>query len=276
MSCFTVGLVQLTATRSISENIDIAAGLIRQAASAGADVIATPEVTSLMERRSAASLAQCQSQDDDAALKAFQALAGELGKTLFIGSLPIKLSDTQLANRSFVIDPSGAVRATYDKIHMFDVDLPNGEAIRESKTYRPGDKAVVVDLPEARFGLSICYDLRFAYLYRALAQAGAQVLMVPAAFTQITGEAHWHTLLQARAIETGAFVVAAGQCGSHEDGRQTYGHSLVVAPWGEIMADGGAEPGVTLAEIDLSRVDKARGQVPALAHDMPFDLIHTK
>lgn len=268
-----MGLVQLTATQSIAENIEIASGLIEAAAAQGADVIATPEVTSLMERRSKSALAQCKPQDEDVALKAFQVLAAKLGKTLFIGSLPIKLSDTQLANRSFVIDPSGTIRATYDKIHMFDVDLPNGEAIRESKTYRPGDKAVVVELPEASFGLSICYDLRFPYLYRALAQAGANVLMVPAAFTQITGEAHWHTLLQARAIETGAFVVAAGQCGAHVDGRHTYGHSLIVAPWGEILADGGAKPGVTLAKIDLAQVEKARNQIPALTHDRHFDLI---
>lgn len=273
MSVFTIGLVQLTATQSIPENIEIASGLIEEAAAKGADVVATPEVTSLMERRSHASLAQCKAQDEDEALKAFQALAAKLQKALFIGSLPIKLSGTQLANRSFVIDGTGSIRATYDKIHMFDVDLPNGEAIRESKTYRPGDTAVVVDLPEASFGLSICYDLRFPHLYRALAQAGANVLMVPAAFTQITGEAHWHTLLQARAIEAGAFVVAAGQCGAHADGRHTYGHSLVVAPWGEILADGGEKPGVTLAEIDLTRVEKARGQIPALTHDMPFDLI---
>lgn len=273
MSTFTAALVQLTSTTDVDENIAMASALIREAAAKGADIIATPEVTTLMQRKSAASLAVCEPQDGNHAVAAFQALAAETGKTLFVGSIPIKLSDTQLANRSFVIDGEGAVRAAYDKIHMFDVDLPGGEAIRESKTYRPGEQAVTVALPQATFGLSICYDLRFAYLYRALAQAGAGVLMVPAAFTKITGQAHWHTLLKARAIETGCFVIAAGQCGTHQDGRQTYGHSLVVAPWGEVLADGGDAPGITLAEIDMGLVDKARAQVPALTHTRDFTLI---
>jgi len=267
---FRVGLVQMTASNQIADTIPMAEALIDEAAQGGADLICTPEVTSLMERRVKSSLAQCAAEDEDLALKAFRAKAKEWGKWLAIGSLPVKVADDRLANRSFVIAPDGAVTARYDKIHMFDVNLPDGETIRESKAYRPGEQAVIADLPWGKMGLSICYDLRFAGLYRHLAQSGAMFLSVPAAFTRITGQAHWHVLLRARAIETGCFVLAAAQCGDHADGRKTFGHSLVVAPWGEVLADGGAEPGVVFADIDPAKVDEARGAIPALSHDRKF------
>jgi predicted amidohydrolase len=205
-------------------------------------------------------------------LRAFRDLARGLEKPLIIGSLAIRVSEDQAANRSFVIGPDGAVLARYDKIHMFDVDLPGGESYRESATYRPGGRAVTVELAGACFGLTICYDLRFPYLYRALAKAGAEVITVPAAFTKTTGEAHWHVLLRARAIETGCWVVAAAQGGHHENGRDTFGHSMVVSPWGEIVDEAGIEPCVITAKIDLDQVAEARGRVPALTHDRPFEM----
>lgn len=269
---FTAGLVQMTASTSINDNIRMASDLIREAASGGADYISTPEVTSLMQRNSAAALSVTRGDSDDLALRGFSDLAAELGVWLHIGSLPIRLTESTIANRTFLLDPKGCVAATYDKIHMFDVALPDGESIRESKVFRPGSRAVVVPLPWGQVGLSICYDLRFPHLYRSLAKAGADVLMVPAAFTRITGQAHWHVLMRARAIETGSFVLAAGQCGDHEDGRKTYGHSLIVNPWGEVIADAGDAPGIVLADIDLAEVDKARSQIPALSHDRDFTL----
>ncbi len=268
---FRVALVQMTAGNELAANIPMAEELIDQAANGGADLICTPEVTSLMERRVKSSLAQCVAEEDDPALKAFRAKAERLGKWLAIGSLPIKIADDRLANRSFVIAPSGEIAARYDKIHMFDVNLPDGETIRESKAYQPGTKAVLADLPWGKMGLSICYDLRFAGLYRHLAQAGASFLSVPAAFTRITGEAHWHVLLRARAIETGSYVFAAAQCGDHADGRKTFGHALVVAPWGEVLADGGSEAGVCFADIDPAKVAEARERIPALSHDRRFE-----
>jgi predicted amidohydrolase len=269
---FTIACVQLRAGRSVGPNIETASGLIREAAAAGADIIITPEQTGLMELDRKALFAAIRHEDDDPALSAFRALAAELERPVIVGSLAIQVSETQAANRCFVVGPGGDILARYDKIHMFDVDLPGGEIYRESRTYRPGGQAVTVDLLGARFGLTICYDLRFAYLYRALAKAGADILTVPAAFTKTTGEAHWHTLLKARAIETGCFVVAAAQGGRHENGRDTYGHSMVVAPWGEILAEAGTDPCVITARIDLAQVAEARGRVPALTHDRPFEM----
>jgi len=182
----------------------------------------------------------------------------------------VRVAEDKAANRSILLDPAGRIAARYDKIHMFDVNVPDGQSYRESRAFRPGDVAVLADLPWGRLGLTVCYDLRFPYLYRALAQAGASFLSVPSAFTKLTGEAHWHVLLRARAIETGCFVFAPAQCGTHAEGRQTYGHSLIVAPWGEVLADGGEAPGVVLAEIDPARVDTARSMVPALRHDRRF------
>ena len=260
---FRVACIQTNSTNEIQPNIDVVTDLVRAAHGDGAEFVLLPEVVSLLESGSKIMFARAQRQEDDPALKAFQALAADLGIWFHTGSLPLKLSDTKIANRSFVINPSGDITAWYDKVHMFDVDLPGGESYRESKNYQPGERAVVA-------GLSICYDLRFPYLYRALAHQGADYLCVPAAFTQQTGEAHWHTLLRARAIENTCFVFAPAQTGTHDDGRKTYGHSLIVDPWGEVLADGGTEVGYVTADIDPAMVAKARGRVPSITHDREF------
>ena len=203
----------------------------------------------------------------------FRELARSLGIYVHVGSLAIRVSPDKAANRAFLIDPSGEIAARYDKIHMFDVDLANGESYRESRNYRAGDLAVVTDLPWGRLGITVCYDLRFPALYRALAEAGASFLAIPSAFTRQTGEAHWHILNRARAIENGCFVLAAAQGGKHENGRETFGHSLVVDPWGRILAEGGTEPGVVMAEIDPAEVVAARSKVPSLQHGRRFELV---
>jgi predicted amidohydrolase len=206
-------------------------------------------------------------------LAEFRGLARALSLYVHVGSLAIKVSPDKAANRSFLIDPKGEIAARYDKIHMFDVDLGNGESYRESRSYRPGELAVLADLPWARLGLTICYDLRFPALYRALAEAGASILAIPSAFTRVTGEAHWHALIRARAIENGSYVLAAAQGGLHENGRETYGHSVVVDPWGRVVAEGGVEPGVVMADIDLSETAKARAKIPSLQHGRRFEVI---
>ncbi len=269
---FRAACAQMRTGLDVAANIDAASALIREAKARGAQFVATPEMTSLFEAESDALFAKVRSEEDDTALKAFRALAEELLLWLSIGSLPIKVAERQCANRSFLIDPKGAVRATYDKIHMFDVDLPGGEVYRESRNYRPGERAVVANLPWGKLGLSVCYDLRFPHLYRALAKAGASFLTIPAAFTYTTGQAHWHVLQRARAIETGCFVVAAAQGGKHENGRHTFGHSVIVDPWGNIIAEAGDAPGVIVADIDPNKVAEARARVPALNHDRPFTL----
>lgn len=266
-----VGCVQLTSTTDIAENIRLSTELIREAHGQGARLIGLPEVVNLVQRSRRKSAEVVRVQEEETSLEAYRELAAELGVWLLTGSLVLKLPDDERnVNRSFLLDDKGAVVAVYDKIHMFDVDLENGVSFRESKAFRPGDRAVVAGTPWGGIGMTVCYDVRFPYLYRALAKAGADILTVPSAFTRQTGQAHWHTLLRARAIETGCFVVAPAQCGDHEDGRETYGHSLVVGPWGEILADGGEEPGVVTAELDLSQVAKARGMVPSLTHDREF------
>lgn len=271
---FKAACVQMRGGRSVEANIKAASALIRKAADGGADLIVTPEQTALIELDRKAIDANTWPQDSNPVLAELSALAGELGRWLLIGSLGVKLSDGRLANRSLLMAPNGRFAATYDKIHMFDVDLPGGETYRESKTYRPGDSAITADLPWGRLGFSICYDLRFPQLYRALAHAGADFIAVPSAFTHQTGEAHWHTLLRARAIETGCFVIAPAQGGRHENGRETYGHSLIVSPWGKVLAEADMEPGVIFADIDVSEVAEARKRIPALAHDRPFALDH--
>lgn len=271
-SIFNLACVQTNSGNEVLPNVERAAALIREAASAGADIVMLPEVVSLMETRSKIVFERTAYEERDQALPAFCSLAIELGIWLHAGSLPIKLSDTKIANRSFLINPHGDISARYDKIHMFDVDLPGGESYRESKNYQPGEKSVVADLPWGKLGLSICYDLRFAYLYRALAHAGATFLCVPSAFTRVTGEAHWHVLLRARAIETGCFVFAPAQTGTHANGRETYGHSLIVNPWGEVLADGGEDEGIISATIDPSEVDAARQKIPSLGHDRSITL----
>jgi predicted amidohydrolase len=230
-------------------------------------------MTNIMELSRENLFAAIAEEEKDICLAAFRKLARELKIHLHIGSLAIKVSPEKAANRAFIIDPRGEIVARYDKIHMFDVDLAGGESYRESNNFRPGESAVAVDLPFARFGLTICYDLRFPALYRALAEAGATMLTIPAAFTRQTGEAHWHTLIRARAIENGSFVLAAAQGGEHENGRATYGHSLVVDPWGRILAEGDTEPGVIMAEIDPAAVAAARAKVPSLQHGRRFDII---
>jgi predicted amidohydrolase len=234
--------------------------------------VLTPEMTTILDRDRARLLAAIAPEDVDPSLTQFRALAAELGIHLHIGSMAIRIGEADVANRSFLIAPDGNIIATYDKIHMFDVDLAGGESYRESRLYRPGAAAAVADLPDARLGLSICYDVRFPHLYRALAKAGASVIAIPAAFTKTTGEAHWHVLVRARAIETGAFVIAAAQGGHHEDGRDTYGHSMIVDPWGAILAEAGTEPGVIVAEIDAAASVTARSRLPSLANDRVFSL----
>ncbi len=269
---FRAACVQVTAGAEVGPNIEAATALIRQAHAAGADFITMPEMVSLIETHSRALFEKTYEQDSDPALRAFSALAGELGVWLLIGSLPIKLSAEKVANRCFLIDARGAVAASYDKIHMFDVDLPDGQFYEESRDYQPGAEAVVAELPWGRLGMTICYDLRFPSLYRALAQAGAAFITIPAAFTRFTGQSHWHILVRARAIETGCFVIAPAQTGEHQGKRETYGHSLIVDPWGNVLADGGTNSGIITADIDPTLIGEARGRVPSLQHDRPFDV----
>jgi deaminated glutathione amidase len=269
---FKAACVQLRTGRDVKTNIEQATALIRKAAADGAHYVQTPEQTALMEMNGQALFARIADEADDQALAAFRALASELGIWLHVGSLAIRVAPDKAANRAFVIAPSGAIAARYDKAHMFDVDLASGESYRESRHNQAGSKAVTVDLPWIRLGLSICYDVRFAYLYRALAQAGAGMLAIPAAFTRQTGEAHWHVLQRARAIETGSYVVSAAQGGTHDSGRQTYGHSLIVNPWGEVIAEADQEPSVISAIVDLNEVSAARRRIPALDHDRVLTL----
>ncbi|MBB3772255.1 putative amidohydrolase [Angulomicrobium tetraedrale] len=270
---FVAGVVQMRTAKSVAVNVAAASALIREAASAGASYIQTPEMTGTMEEGREALFAILHEEETDPALAAFRALAAELGVHLHIGSLAIRAGEHRAANRAFLIGPDGAIVARYDKIHMFDVDLPNGDVYRESAAYRPGEFAVLADLPQIRLGLTICYDLRFPALFRALAEAGAGMIAAPAAFTQTTGEAHWHILLRARAIETGSYVLAAAQGGTHENGRQTFGHSLIIDPWGTILAEAGTQPGVILAEIDPAKVRAVRARVPSLEHGRRFELV---
>ncbi|MCJ2080886.1 carbon-nitrogen hydrolase family protein [Methylobacterium sp. J-090] len=267
---FTAACVQMRSGRDPLANRDAAVALVREAADSGADYVQTPEMTSLVERSKASLFEKVTSQDEDPTLAALRAVARERGIVVQIGSLAVRSGD-KIANRAFLIDATGAITASYDKVHLYDVDLPNGERWRESATYTGGVCAVVADTPWAPIGVTICYDVRFPALFRALAEAGAAVITAPACFTQQTGEAHWHVLHRARAIETGSFMISAAQGGHHEDGRDTYGHSLIVDPWGKVLADaGGNEPGVILAEIDLARVTDARARIPTLLHARPF------
>jgi predicted amidohydrolase len=261
--------------RDIDRNVARASELIREAARGGAAYVQTPENTILMELERPRLLAAVRPEAGNPALAHFQGLARELGIWLHIGSMPVLLDDGgKFANRSYLIAPDGSVAARYDKIHMFDVDLGGGESYLESANYQPGRQAVVAELPWGGLGLTICYDLRFPKLYRALAKAGAKFLAIPAAFTRPTGIAHWHTLLRARAIESQAYVFAAVQGGKHENGRETFGHSLVVSPWGEILGEGDVQPAVIVADIDLQLLEDVRRRVPSLQHDRDFDVVH--
>ena len=272
-SKFRVGLVQMRSGRTPQANIDATIKLIGEAKSGGADYVLTPEMTNIMEIGREKLMAAIVAEENDISLATFRELARKLAIHLHVGSLAIKASADKAANRSFLIDPRGEIVARYDKIHMFDVDLANGESYRESRNFRAGELAVLHDLPWGRLGLTVCYDLRFPSLYRALAEAGASFLAIPSAFTQQTGEAHWHVLNRARAIENGCYVFAAAQGGKHENGRETFGHSLLVDPWGRIIAEGGIEPGVVLAEVDPSEVVAARARIPSLQHGRRFEVI---
>ncbi|MCC7346480.1 MAG: carbon-nitrogen hydrolase family protein [Variibacter sp.] len=270
---FTVGLVQMCSGLDPARNLDAAVALIGEAKANDADYVQTPEMTNIVANRREAVLAAVAPEESDRSLAAFREVARRLGIHLHIGSLAIKISPDRAANRSFVIDPQGEIVARYDKIHMFDVDLPGGESYRESRSYRPGELAVVTDLPWGRLGLTICYDVRFPTLHRALAEAGASFIACPAAFTKQTGEAHWHLLLRARAIETTTFVFAAAQGGRHEDGRDTFGHSLVIDPWGRIVAEGGTAPGVIMGKVDPAEIEAVRARIPSLQHGRRFEVI---
>jgi predicted amidohydrolase len=272
MTTLKVGLVQLRSGVDPKANLDAAEAAIREAAGQGAALVVTPEATNIVQRDDEALVRVVAPPEQEPAIPRFAGLAEELGIWLVVGSLMVKAEGGKVANRSHMFDPEGRTVATYDKIHLFDVKLGNGEAYRESKRVRPGDRAVVAKSPWGGIGLTVCYDLRFAYLHRALAQGGARLITVPAAFTKTTGEAHWEVLLRARAIETATFVLAAAQGGQHADGRRTWGHSMIVGPWGGIVAQlDHDEPGVLIAEIELDEIDAARGKVPALTHDRRFD-----
>lgn len=265
-----VACAQMRSGRDPLANRDAAVALVREAAAQGAGFVQTPEMTSLVARGRAELFEKAPAPEADPVLAALRETARAQRIWLQVGSLAVRAGD-KIANRAFLIDDAGEVVATYDKIHLFDVDLPNGESWRESATYTGGDAAVAADTPFGRLGLTICYDLRFPALYRALAEAGAQILSAPACFTRQTGEAHWHVLQRARAVETGSFMVSAAQGGLHEDGRETFGHSLIVDPWGRVLAEAGDDrPGVILAEIDLAAVADARARIPALANARPF------
>ncbi len=275
---FRAAIVQMRSGRDVAENLAQADRLIREAASTGAHYILTPENTALMELEPQLVRLEAQLFESSSILAMFRSLARELKICLHIGSVSIRVEQQdRLLNRSCLISPTGEITAFYDKIHLFDVNLPDGESYRESDTCQSGHKGVVAPLdvgllPQPMLGFSICYDLRFPALYRVLAKAGAQIIAVPAAFTRQTGKAHWHVLLRARAIETGCFVLASAQGGEHENGRATYGHSMIISPWGEIIAEAGTDPQVLVADIDLCEVGRARRRIPALIHDRPFEI----
>jgi deaminated glutathione amidase len=272
-SSFKAAMIQMRAGLTVSANVDAAVRMIGEAKNAGAAYVQTPEMTNIMEVKRERLFSTIVAEEQDTSLATFRELARKLGIYVHVGSLAIKAGHERAANRAFLIDPRGEIAARYDKIHMFDVDLSGGESYRESRTYRAGELAVLSDLPWGRLGVTICYDLRFPALYRALAEAGATMLAIPSAFTKQTGEAHWHVLNRARAIENGCFVFAAAQGGKHENGRETFGHSLIVDPWGRILAEGATEPGVVMAEIDIGEVAKARARIPSLQHGRRFEII---
>jgi predicted amidohydrolase len=268
---FCVACVQTNSGREIHPNIAAAGALVRDARKAGADFILLPENVAMLEPDDRLLQQKALPEHEHPAVAAFADLARETGAWLLVGSLAVKISPDKVANRSILVDPAGGIVARYDKIHLFDVDLNEKESYRESARIAPGGQAVVAATPWGGLGMTVCYDLRFPHLYRSLAKRGADFLSVPAAFTRVTGRAHWHVLQRARAIENGCFVFAPAQCGQHAEGRQTYGHSLIVDPWGEVLADGGEEVGFILAEVDPALVAEARRKIPSLSHDRPFD-----
>ena len=266
-----IACIQMTSAQDPADNLPVIEARLRKAAAAGATLIALPETCVFMERGRKAMQARLTAQQDNPDLKQIAALTAELGVHVLIGSMVLASEDTERAvNRSLLLAPDGTVAASYDKIHMFDVTLANGETHAESASYQPGERLAVADIGEAKLGLSICYDVRFPTLYRRLAEAGADIISVPSAFTRPTGKAHWHILLRARAIETGCFIIAPAQVGAHENGRETYGHSLIIDPWGQVLAEAGDADDMIMAEIDVSLAEKARAQIPALTHGRSF------
>lgn len=267
------GLVQLTSGPDPEANLPVTLRLVREAAAGGAQLVLTPEITNLVTSDRAHQRAMLRPETEDATLAAFVVEARALGIWILIGSLALETGDPdgRFANRSFLISPTGEIVARYDKVHMFDVEVSATESYRESAAFRPGHRAVLADTQLARIGMTVCYDLRFPELFRRLALAGAQIITVPAAFTRPTGEAHWEVLLRARAIETGCFILAPAQTGQHTETRATWGHSLAVSPWGEVLADGGTAPGVTLVDLDLAAVENARRRIPSLTHRREFE-----
>lgn len=274
---FKAALIQTCTSRDVDRNLREIGAMISDAAAAGAQYVQTPEVTTVLETDSKRMPEVIEPEAGNRALAHFGDLARHLGIWLHIGSMAVATEETRYANRAFVFAPDGRLAAKYDKIHMFDVQIGEGQTYRESKRYAPGKSGVLVELPWATLGLTICYDMRFPALYRALAKAGAETIAVPSSFTVPTGKAHWHTLLRARAIESQCFILAAAQAGDHECGRQTYGHSIAISPWGEIIAEADGEAtGFILADIDLEEVAKARSRVPSLNNDQPFDIIRAE
>lgn len=267
---FKAACLQVNATTDLQHNLDTAMRYAVEARAAGAELILMPENVAMMEWGRSNIVLKAMPEDDHLALKAFRELAKELNCYIHTGTLHVLLDGGMVANRTYVLRPDGVAVAKYDKIHMFDVDLGLGEVYRESTTFQPGDRAVAARLPWGKLGLSVCYDLRFPHLFRALAKAGCDFLAVPAAFTKVTGKAHWHVLLRARAIETGCYVFAPAQCGTHVNNRETYGHALIISPWGEILADALEQPGWIIADIDPRKVADARKKIPCLDHDRPF------
>lgn len=271
-----IALLQMTSGVDPAANARTVEAAIAEAANGGAAMLFTPEMTGLLDRDRTRAASTICTEADDAVLAAARAAAAHHNIWVHLGSLALRGPGAKWVNRGFVIDQAGEIRARYDKLHLFDVDLPTGESWRESAAYNAGEGAVVVATPVGPLGLSICYDLRFAALYRALSDAGATALAIPAAFTQPTGQAHWHILMRARAIESAAFVIAAAQTGSHEDGRATYGHSLVVDPWGDVLLDMGSDPGLGFVEVDLARVADVRSRVPVIAHRRPIPAVEQR
>lgn len=268
-----VGLVQLCSGDDPKINLPVTREFVREAAADGAKFVLTPEVTNCVSTSGMRQLEVLQHESEDRTLRALREDAAALGIWVLIGSLAVKSDDTRglFANRSFMIDPAGSLVAKYDKIHMFDVDVSDTESYRESAGYRPGTHSIIADVEGASVGLTICYDVRFPHLYRTLAKAGAQIITVPSAFSRVTGKAHWETLLRARAIENGCFVLAPAQTGQNTEKRSTHGHSLAVSPWGEVLTDAGTDPGITLVDLDLGDVERSRQRIPSLAHDREFD-----
>ena len=270
---FRASCLQLNSGSDLASNLATVKSMVAEAAGTGAQLVLTPEYSLMMDGSGRVMREGALDADGGATLVELQNLARSNKIWLLLGSLTLKTGEERIVNRSYLIAADGTVAATYDKIHMFDVTLPDGKVIRESSSYRPGEQAVIAAIPWGPLGMTVCYDLRFPHLYRALAQRGAQFISVPASFQRQTGKAHWHTLLKARAIENAAYILAPAMCGEHPGNRQTYGHALIVDPWGEVLADGGEEPGIIYADIDPARVAKIRGMMPSLQHDRHYAVI---